>query len=658
MKMPFLPQWKFSSFRVACLVLVSVFSLTALAACGSEAAPEAPLAAANSSNTPTTSTPATGTDVPAEPTILDPVPLVTPADTMSTMTSDPASPLETAATVPVMPIVRASPTQAPRMAPTGSPETAASDGNDEGDGSDGSAALEEVLAQPDTTWGDVFNTFSEEEQSCIRGEVGDERLDSILGQPYGLQGLENESVSVLECISDEQARTILLADLSSRFPGLTEDQKICLGDLLGTMSPVDLASAMGPEPTQEQAFLMLSFSLGMVACVPQLAENMSGGPTGVDGISGDTVIQSDTRLWTFTTGGWVVTAPAVAEGMVYAGSDDYSLYALNAQTGNLVWSHATGDVIRSTPTIVDGKVYFGSNDNHLYALDAATGELLWRFDTGGWVQYSTQVGHGAVYLPVQGDAGQKVVALDAATGETKWAADVAARIDPTYTPSVSGNHVYVAGATYGAFYALDAATGDVAWRADVGSYVESNPTVLDGVVYLTVVNHAYALNEMTGEIIWSVSTEEFPARDFPAVVVDGVYYLAPSNNVYALNDATGEELWSYESFMLSTAPVVAEGVLYGASGDGGFVFALDVATGQELWKESTGGQVIQSLTAMDGLLFGESDSGTLIAADGESGVPVWAFEKGGFSDVRGYTVKDGVVYSAGPNNSVYAHTAP
>ena len=113
---------------------------------------------------------------------------------------------------------------------------------------------------------------------------------------------------------------------------------------------------------------------------------------GGEGPIGGPTIKDDSLLWSFTTGGWVITAPAVVDGAVYVGSDDHSLYALNADTGELLWSHATGDVIRSTPTVVDGRVYMGSNDNHVYALDAATGELLWRFDTGGWAQYSPQVG--------------------------------------------------------------------------------------------------------------------------------------------------------------------------------------------------------------------------------------------------------------------------
>jgi outer membrane protein assembly factor BamB len=32
-------------------------------------------------------------------------------------------------------------------------------------------------------------------------------------------------------------------------------------------------------------------------------------------------------LWSFTTGGSVVSSPTVANGMVYVGSDDYNLYA-------------------------------------------------------------------------------------------------------------------------------------------------------------------------------------------------------------------------------------------------------------------------------------------------------------------------------------------
>ena len=636
--------------RALTLALLGLLSIAILVACSSEPEPTALPQTATANTVDAASPSMAPTQQPAVLPGPAPAPQVSPQPAAS-------QPEPTRAPV-ATPLVVVPP--ATLASPSTSVDGAADENNPaSGNGTSSPPFAELPAIGPDATWGDVFSTFTEEEQSCIRNELGEERLNQILEHPIAQAGLESEPITVLSCISDDAAREILLATMAAQFGGLNDEQEVCLQELLGNFSPVDLAQAMeAPEPTPEAALMMLSFGLGMVACVPELAQE--GGPGGpLEGAGPvDGTVQDESLLWSFTTGGWVLTAPAVVDGVVYAGSDDHSMYALAADSGELIGSFATGDVIRSTPTIVDGMVYFGSNDNHLYAVDAATGQQLWQYDTGEWVQYSPAVGGGRVYFGAPAGGDRRVHAVDAATGEAAWIAEHPFPIGANHTPTHIGSKVYAQGAEYGEFYALDAATGETAWQAEVGGYVESAPTVIDGVVYLTVINQAYAFNESTGAVIWEFNTEEFPARDFPALVVDGIYYLAPSDKVYALDAATGAELWSYQAGEISTKPVVDEGVVYGASSDGGTVFALDAATGQEIWKESTGGQVIQSLTATDGLLFGESDSGTLIAAAGDSGVPVWTFEKGGFSDVRGYTVVDGVVYSAGPNNSVYAHRAP
>ena len=521
----------------------------------------------------------------------------------------------------------------------------------EGESPEASAA-DGLVITPGMTWGEVFNSFTEDEQACVRSELGDERVARLMDQPLGVEGLQDAPQTVLGCISDDKARELLLANLADGFGGLTAQQETCVRGLLADFSPADLAEAMGPEPTQEQGLLMMSFLLGMVTCVPEMAQ--ASGPGQMPG--GEN--QADPPLWSFTSGGWVVTAPAVVDGVVYAGSDDFSLYALDAGSGSLRWSFATGDVVRSTPTVVDGRVYFGSNDNHLYALDAESGSELWKYDTGDWVQYSPAVAGGMVYFGAKFLGDRRVHAVDAATGEVTWVARHPFPIGARHTPTPLGDKVYAPGSEYGQFYAYNAATGHLEWDAEVGGYVESAPIVVDSVVYLTVANRAYAFNEGTGEVIWEVNTEEFPARDFPALVVDGVYYLAPSDKVYALNSATGEEIWSYQSGMLSTAPVVADGVLYGASEPEQRIFALNAATGEELWTESTGNSTVNALTVEGEALYGELSSGSLIAAGVGDGARLWEFEKGGFSDLRGYTVVDGVVYSAGPNNGVYAHRAP
>lgn len=79
-------------------------------------------------------------------------------------------------------------------------------------------------------------------------------------------------------------------------------------------------------------------------------------------------LSSQKILWEFRTGGTVRSAPAKAGPVIYAGSDDGSLYAVDAATGELRWKFETGSDITSSPAIVDGVVYFGSHDGTMYAL--------------------------------------------------------------------------------------------------------------------------------------------------------------------------------------------------------------------------------------------------------------------------------------------------
>jgi hypothetical protein len=46
--------------------------------------------------------------------------------------------------------------------------------------------------------------------------------------------------------------------------------------------------------------------------------------------------------------------------------------------------HTSGQVI-SSPAVINGIVYFGSTDGNLYAVDAASGTLKWKFATQSWV---------------------------------------------------------------------------------------------------------------------------------------------------------------------------------------------------------------------------------------------------------------------------------
>jgi outer membrane protein assembly factor BamB len=75
--------------------------------------------------------------------------------------------------------------------------------------------------------------------------------------------------------------------------------------------------------------------------------------------------------WSYTITGYVGSSPHVADGVVYVGSNDNNVYALNATTGAKVWNYTTGGQV-SSPAVANGVVYVGGADNNVYALGNST----------------------------------------------------------------------------------------------------------------------------------------------------------------------------------------------------------------------------------------------------------------------------------------------
>ena len=68
---------------------------------------------------------------------------------------------------------------------------------------------------------------------------------------------------------------------------------------------------------------------------------------------------------------FVNTAPAIANGLIFAGSDDGCVYAWDLKTGEMVWKHQTGAKVRSSPAIAGGRLYVGSDDGYVYCFGSA-----------------------------------------------------------------------------------------------------------------------------------------------------------------------------------------------------------------------------------------------------------------------------------------------
>lgn len=76
------------------------------------------------------------------------------------------------------------------------------------------------------------------------------------------------------------------------------------------------------------------------------------------------------RKWTQTTAGKVDSSPAIGkDGLIYIGSDDGKIQAINSADGSLKWEYATGGPVTNSSAIDEqGNLYIGSYDGKLYCL--------------------------------------------------------------------------------------------------------------------------------------------------------------------------------------------------------------------------------------------------------------------------------------------------
>jgi outer membrane protein assembly factor BamB len=282
------------------------------------------------------------------------------------------------------------------------------------------------------------------------------------------------------------------------------------------------------------------------------------------GYSTSTAPNTNQTLWNHATGSYVESSPAVVGGIVFVGSDDGKVYALNASTGALVWNYTTGGYVYSSPAVAGGIVYVGSLDDKVYALNASTGALMWNYKTGSWVASSPAVAAGIVYV---GSNDGRVYAFNGATGAYMWSYATSGSVYYS-SPVVAGGNLYV-GSYDHKIYALNAATGAYVWNYTTGSYVDSSPAVAGGIVFLgSADGKVYALNASTGTLAWSYATGGYTSSS-PAVAAGTVYVGSNDGKVYALNASTGALIWNYATgSYVDSSPAVADGVVFVGSEDG------------------------------------------------------------------------------------------
>jgi alcohol dehydrogenase (cytochrome c) len=134
--------------------------------------------------------------------------------------------------------------------------------------------------------------------------------------------------------------------------------------------------------------------------------------------------------------------------------------------------------------------------------------------------------------------------------------------------------------------------------------LEVTPVVVDGVMYITGANEAYALDATTGRQIWAFRTprtagllSEAGGGANRGVALSGNFVFMVTDNAHllALDRLTGRKLWDVtmgdakEGYSATAAPLVIgdlvlSGIAGGEEGARGFVDAYRVANGERAWR--------------------------------------------------------------------------
>jgi outer membrane protein assembly factor BamB len=273
-----------------------------------------------------------------------------------------------------------------------------------------------------------------------------------------------------------------------------------------------------------------------------------------------------------------LSSPAVSNGVVYFGSGDGNVYALNASTGALRWKFQTGDVVHASPALAEGLLFIGSWDTYFYALDAATGAERWRFKTGDdpaihnqtGIQSSGAVANGVVYF---GCRDSKLYALDALTGEKKWVADNKGSW-VIGSPAIKDGKVYFSTADTGLFHGVDARTGAELFVLRFQWPMFSSIAIAGNIAYLgSHEGKLLAIDVAAHKSAWTFQTDASRENGPALTNANGQpnYPAAMTSTFYDDIVAGVQRMFSVGAILSS--PVVVDDTIYVGSADG-YLYAI------------------------------------------------------------------------------------
>jgi outer membrane protein assembly factor BamB len=257
--------------------------------------------------------------------------------------------------------------------------------------------------------------------------------------------------------------------------------------------------------------------------------------------------------WQYDAGGMVIFGVTLSEddSVLYQGSWDKNVYALNTNDGSVKWKYLTYGCVSYPVTIAtDGSIIVGGGDAHcgsdslIYALNT-DGTLKWKYKTSSLRSGSPAIGpDGLIYVP----SSPTLYVLDNA-GNLKWSAgDIYNETAGIITPAISSDTSIVLGTSKGVVSSFNGTTHATNWTYQTGEDPNQSgfygvigfPVVdKEGTTYVGAVDYKIYAFDKNGNVKWSYLTGGRISEASPALGSDGALYVTSDDGyLYAFADTT------------------------------------------------------------------------------------------------------------------------
>jgi outer membrane protein assembly factor BamB len=246
-------------------------------------------------------------------------------------------------------------------------------------------------------------------------------------------------------------------------------------------------------------------------------------------------------LWSFKDGkGHWIGSPLITADTIYAPSADYSLYAIDF-SGKQKWKFTAKAALWAQP-VTDGKViYLGSMDHSLYALQPQDGKQIWATDLGAAIEAAPLLdSNGILYV---GTLGNEILAVQGSSGRILWRTAITGAI---WSPVVLQDGILYTGDLSGTIYAIAANTGNITWQQKPGGVITGSLAFIpNGLVYGNDAGVLAAI-DFKGNPLWS-KTFSGKLYTSPVIQTDRIYIAitGSTDSLLVALDTNGNQKWSY-----------------------------------------------------------------------------------------------------------------